>query len=265
MELCERGSLAGLLSARGGRLPPDEVVPAIVDIAGGLASLHARGFVHRDVKPHNILLTAGGAKLGDFGIARTGDSTSAFTAPGTAVGTLAYLAPELLAGGEATPAADVFALGVVVYQALTGRLPRPAGTVLEFVNAQGSPIPPPSEVRPELGTFFDAPVAAALASDPADAAGADGVRERAHGRDGRLAARGRAPRVRRDRDDGHDPVGPRRTAPDPAGPGRIRRAQRPRRPGTRTATIRVRTTRRPPAPTWVSPAVELDRAGSSPA
>ena len=86
MELCERGSLAGLLSARGGRLPPDEVVPAIVDIAGGLASLHARGFVHRDVKPHNILLTAGGAKLGDFGIARTGDATSAFTAPGTAVG-----------------------------------------------------------------------------------------------------------------------------------------------------------------------------------
>ncbi|MBM4409525.1 MAG: serine/threonine protein kinase, partial [Chloroflexi bacterium] len=167
MELCERGSLADLLAARGGRLSPDEIVPAIVDVAGGLASLHGRGFVHRDVKPHNILLTGGGAKLGDFGIARGDDTQGGLTGTGTAMGTLAFLAPEVLAGGPATPAADVFALGVVVYQALTSRLPRPAGTVMEFVQAQAEPVEAASAVVFGLGPFFDAPIAAALAGDPA--------------------------------------------------------------------------------------------------
>ena len=69
MELCEGGSLAGRLAAAGGRLSPDELVPIVVDIADGLTALHATGLAHRDIKPHNVLLSTGGAKLGDLGIA----------------------------------------------------------------------------------------------------------------------------------------------------------------------------------------------------
>ena len=167
MELCERGSLADLIAASGGHLLPDTLTPLIVDVAAGLASLHARGFVHRDVKPHNILLTPGGAKLGDLGIARGDDSPSGFTSPGNAIGTLAYLAPEVLAGGPGSRASDMFALGAVVYEGLTGRLPRPAGSVMEFVQAQAQPVATVSEVRPEIGTSFDDLVRAALDPDPA--------------------------------------------------------------------------------------------------
>src|SRR5262249_2987392 len=128
MELCDHGSVAGARDDVGGRLPPDRLVPIVVDVAGGLASLQARGIVHRDVKPHNILLCGTGAKLADFGLARAPDTTR-LTAAGTGAGTLAYLAPELLGGAEPGPPADVYGLGVVAFQGLTGRLPRPSGAM----------------------------------------------------------------------------------------------------------------------------------------
>src|SRR5262245_45912733 len=123
MELCEGGSLADMLADRG-TVPPDDLIPIVSAVAGGLAELHSRGIVHRDVKPHNNLLASDGARLGDLGVARNDAiDADAVTATGATVGTLAYLAPEILEGGPATPASDVYALAAATYQALTGRLP----------------------------------------------------------------------------------------------------------------------------------------------
>jgi len=172
MELCEGGSLADRLAPRG-RLEPGELVAAVAAVAGGLADLHRRGFVHRDVKPHNILFDQERARLADFGLARPEQASdlTALTATGATVGTLAYLAPELLEGAAATPASDVYALGVVAFQGLTGRLPRPAGSMTELVRSRTEPAPTVSSIAPELGTAFDGPVAAALAIDPEDRIG----------------------------------------------------------------------------------------------
>ena len=171
MELVEGESLAERL-ARDGPLAPDEAVPIVSAVAEGLELLHRGGFLHRDVKPHNILLPRTGAadgaraKLTDFGVAR-GETGSDLTDPGSTVGTLAYLAPELLRGERATPAADVYALGAVAYEALVGRLPFPADTVVGLVTAQAEPPPPPSVEAPPLGTAFDEPLRAALGPAPA--------------------------------------------------------------------------------------------------
>lgn len=167
MELCSGGSLAERLAQRG-RLPPGEVAAVVAAVADGLADLHRRGFVHRDVKPHNILFAGERPKLADFGLARPADRSdlTALTAVGTTVGTLAYLAPELLGSAPASAASDVYALGVVAFQGLTGRLPRATGSVTELVESHGRPAPLVSSVAPELGTRYDGPVAAALAADP---------------------------------------------------------------------------------------------------
>jgi len=165
MDLCDGGSLADRLAAsETGALPPDELVPALVDVAAGLDALHARGIVHRDLKPSNVLLSDGRARIADLGIAAAGPSE--LTAIGTTVGTLAYLAPEQLAGEPGSPASDVHALGVIAFLGLTGRLPRPAGSVTEVVAASVRLVDPVSALAPVLGTAFDPAVARALAGDP---------------------------------------------------------------------------------------------------
>ena len=168
MELAEGGSFAERL-ARPGRMRAEEVVATVGAVGEGLAELHRRGIVHRDIKPHNIVFAGGRPKLADFGLARSEGAIDAtgLTATGATMGTLAYLAPELLGGAPATPASDVYALGVVTFQALTGRLPRPAGSMTEVVENRFRQAPPVSQVAPELGAAFDAPLAAALAIDPA--------------------------------------------------------------------------------------------------
>lgn len=167
MELCAGGSLADRLRD-GRRLPPDELVPVLVSVAEGLADLHTRGIVHRDVKPSNILFASHRAKLADFGIARSdGSDLSELTTPGTAVGTLAYLAPEVLAGESATAAADVHALGVAAFAGLTGTFPRPARSLADLIASARMPVPRVSATAPDLGTAFDEPIAAALHADPA--------------------------------------------------------------------------------------------------
>jgi serine/threonine-protein kinase len=170
MELCPGGSLADRL-AGGRRMTPDELVPILVPIADGLADLHRRGVVHRDIKPQNILFAADRAKLADFGLALADGglgAASELTQTGMAVGTLPYLAPEILSGERATSAADVYGLGAVAFTALTGRPPRPASSIAAFVAASGIPSPPVSSVAPELGPAFDEAVAAALAVRPTD-------------------------------------------------------------------------------------------------
>jgi serine/threonine-protein kinase len=168
MELCPGGSLADRL-VDGQRLTPDELIPTLVSVADGLADLHARGVVHRDVKPSNILFASDRAKLADFGLARADDGElDDLTTPGTAVGTMAYLAPEVLAGDTATAAADIYALGVAAFAGLTGTLPRPAKSLTEFVATAREPARSVSAVVSELGRSFDEPIAAALSTDPAD-------------------------------------------------------------------------------------------------
>ena len=127
MELCQGGSLADRM-AGDRRLAPDDLIPIIISVTDGLAGLHARGVVHRDVKPSNIMLTTDRAKLADFGLARSDDPAEAsdLTAPGTAVGTMAYLPPDVLAGGPAGPPSDIYALGVAAFAGLTGSMPRQA-------------------------------------------------------------------------------------------------------------------------------------------
>jgi hypothetical protein len=165
MELCDGGSLADRLAAsETGALPPDELVPVLVDVATGLDALHARGIVHRDLKPSNILLSEGRARIADLGIAATGPSE--LTAVGTTIGTLAYLAPEQLAGEPGSAASDVHALGVIAFLALTGRPPRSAGSVADVVAASVQPVDPASAMEPGLGSAFDEPIARALARNP---------------------------------------------------------------------------------------------------
>jgi serine/threonine-protein kinase len=167
MELCPDGSLAERL-ADVGRLPPHEVVALARQIAAGLSALHERGIVHRDVKPHNILLTPSGPKLADFGIAKltTAGMADSLTVAGTAVGTLAYAAPETFAGEAQTTATDTYGLAAVVYEALTGRRPRPDDSLAAAVEARLVQPEPPSALVPGLGTAFDAPIARAMSIDP---------------------------------------------------------------------------------------------------
>jgi hypothetical protein len=167
MELCRGGSLASRLGPDR-RMDPDDLIPIVVTIADGLADLHRRGVVHRDVKPHNILFGDDRAKLADFGLAQTNgrEGVTELTTPGTTVGTLAYLAPEVLAGERATTAADIYALGVVTFVALTGDPPRRASSMAELVRSSTSAAPAISTIAPELGAAFDDVVGAALAVHP---------------------------------------------------------------------------------------------------
>jgi serine/threonine-protein kinase len=160
-------SLAQRLRA-GGALPVDDALKAAADVAAGLTALHDHDLVHRDVKPSNVLLEDGRALLTDFGLAK-GAALTVLTGPGQVVGTPQYLAPELVEGtAEASPASDVYALGCVVFECLTGRLPF-SGSVLEVALAHLDNEPPdPRELRPELSGELSRVVLRALAKGPAE-------------------------------------------------------------------------------------------------
>ena len=158
------GSLSDRLLA--GPLPAAAVAAIGADVARALAAVHAVGLVHRDVKPSNILFDASGAaRLADFGIARAGGVTGVddVTATGDLVGTLRFLAPEVLAGSPATPAADVWALGAVLYESMTGRPPFDASSPAALVASQHSI---PARSAPRGDALSDA-IEAMLAPDPA--------------------------------------------------------------------------------------------------
>jgi eukaryotic-like serine/threonine-protein kinase len=140
MELVDGPSLATVLAS--GPLPPARVMDVIAHAAAGLAAAHAAGLVHRDIKPANLLLGPGGqVKITDFGIAYVAGAAPV-TLTGTVVGTPAYLAPERMSGAPATPAADVYSLGMVGYESLAGALPF-TGSAMEVAMAhQQRPLPP---------------------------------------------------------------------------------------------------------------------------
>jgi hypothetical protein len=133
MELNDGESVAARLQ-RQGPLPAREAVLIAAEVASALATAHARGVVHRDVTPANVMLTGAGAKVVDFGISALVGQRDA--APdGSLLGTPAYLAPERLGGGPVTAATDVYALGLLLYRCLTARFPWPAENTTEALRA----------------------------------------------------------------------------------------------------------------------------------
>ncbi|HEX6499461.1 MAG TPA: protein kinase [Micromonosporaceae bacterium] len=139
MELLSGPTLAERLAA--GPMQPNVAVRVCAQVASALAAAHAQGLVHCDVKPGNIVLTPDGAKVVDFGIAAVAGQRH--DSGGTVLGTPAYLAPERLGGGSVLPASDVYALGLVLYRALTGDLPWPAHSTTEILHAHAHLAPAP--------------------------------------------------------------------------------------------------------------------------
>ncbi|KMS74756.1 serine/threonine protein kinase [Streptomyces viridochromogenes] len=169
MELVRGDSLATTL-VRSGALPAERVARIAAQAAAGLAAAHRQGIVHRDIKPGNLLLDADGTlKIGDFGIARfLDDPGAALTATGQIVGTSLYLAPERALGQPAGPASDVYALGCVLYQLLTGRPPFQADTAVAILHQHLDAVPvPPRELGvPGLPPAFESYLLGLLAKEP---------------------------------------------------------------------------------------------------
>jgi eukaryotic-like serine/threonine-protein kinase len=150
---------------RDGALPPAEAARIAARVAEALAAVHAAGVVHRDVKPSNILLGDNGeVRLLDFGIAeQTGTAATNDTGRQTTVGTLPYVGPQQLAGLPAAPSDDVWALGAVLYEMLSGRPPYEAHTAPDLANAQAAAPPDLTDVPLPLARA----ALSALATDPA--------------------------------------------------------------------------------------------------
>src|SRR5439155_10480444 len=142
---------------------------ACAQVCEGLAHAHAAGILHRDVKPSNVLLTEGdrvSARVLDFGLAQMAEAET-LTEAGDVPGTLAYISPERLVGGEATPAADVWAVGVMLWEALAGRHPFWRGSMLETARSIEAGARPLGELRPDLPKRLLRLVDSTLSTKPA--------------------------------------------------------------------------------------------------
>jgi eukaryotic-like serine/threonine-protein kinase len=167
MEYLDGRSLKELILSRG-PAPLNVTIEYVRQILSALRFAHRHGIVHRDIKPHNVLVDAEGrVKVTDFGIARAG--TSQMTEAGSIVGTAQYLSPEQARGTAVDQRSDLYSLGIVLYELLTGTLPFNGDTPVEIAMKHLSQIPPPpSELRPELPHDLDLVVTRALAKDPED-------------------------------------------------------------------------------------------------
>ena len=148
------------------RLPVTRVVDLGMQACAGLQHAHEAGLVHRDVKPANLLVRVDGElKIADFGIARAAASTR-HTQAGTLLGTAAYLAPEQIAGEDATPASDIYSLGAVLYELLTGRTPYSFGSLGDLAAKQSDGVIEPAGDLADVPREVEAAVMHALAREP---------------------------------------------------------------------------------------------------
>ncbi|HEV2760576.1 MAG TPA: serine/threonine-protein kinase [Acidimicrobiales bacterium] len=166
MELLPGRTLADEVAR--GPLEPERARRIGLEVLGALGASHGAGILHRDIKPGNVLLAADDtAKLGDFGIAKSAEGLN-LTSTGMIVGTAAYLAPERVAGQPATPESDLYAVGVVLYEALSGRKPFQADTPIGLMRAvEAHQAVPLAEACPGLDSSLAATVERAMAKDPA--------------------------------------------------------------------------------------------------
>jgi hypothetical protein len=171
MRYVEGTDLRALLRERG-RLHPDEAADVVAQIGGALDAAHARGLVHRDVKPGNVLLARSGeggfhAYLTDFGITKDAAAQSAaLTNTGDLVGTVDYVSPEQLSGAPIDARSDIYSLGCVLFEALTGHPPYGGANVQKLYAHVHEPPPTLQAEAPVLAPLFDPVVSRAMAKDP---------------------------------------------------------------------------------------------------
>src|SRR5215217_6364186 len=178
MEYVPGGDLKGLIDKRG-KLSEAELARLGDEVCAGLTHAHERGVIHRDIKPHNILLDENGhARVSDFGIARALDATQA-TRTGAYLGTALYSSPEQLRGKKATPKSDVYSFGVTLYQAAAGEPPFTGRTPIEVASQHVSKTPVPCRERgADVSGNVEALILGCLAKNPDDRPTAEEVRSR---------------------------------------------------------------------------------------
>jgi class 3 adenylate cyclase/tRNA A-37 threonylcarbamoyl transferase component Bud32 len=166
MEYLPGGTLKGIIE-REGPLEPERAARYTMQIARALDYAHQHGIIHRDIKPQNILITEGGeAKVADFGIARASSGAS-ITQEGSVMGTAQYISPEQVRGEEATARSDLYSLGIVLYEMLTGEVPYKADTpaAIMMCHLRGD-CSPPREVRPDIPEELNGITLRLLSKDP---------------------------------------------------------------------------------------------------
>jgi eukaryotic-like serine/threonine-protein kinase len=166
MEVIEGRSLKELLLTRG-PLPITDAIHYARQMLEALRFAHRHGIIHRDIKPHNTLIGEQGLKVTDFGIARYGPSQ--MTEAGSIMGTAQYLSPEQARGAPVTASSDLYSVGIVLYEMLTGRVPFTGDSAIEIAMKHLNDWPkPPSKLRPEIPEDIDHIVLRALAKAPED-------------------------------------------------------------------------------------------------
>src|ERR1035438_9416183 len=180
MEYLEGESLDARL--RKGPIPIEEALQIAIQIASALDAAHRRGMVHRDLKPGNVMLTKGGAKLLDFGLAKMNEPAGLsdtdvtqlvvqrpITVQGTILGTLQYMSPEQLEGKEADARSDIFSFGAMLYEMITGRKGFAGSSQASLIAAVMTTAPPPvSTLQPMASPALDRLVRTSLAKSPDD-------------------------------------------------------------------------------------------------
>ncbi len=171
MELVAGGSLDALIEQQG-TLPPDETLRLGIALGNALAHAHAQGIVHRDFKPHNVLLTPDGTpKITDFGLAKIAGEGPKLTQVGAVMGSPAYMSPEQASGRVADHRADAYAFGVTLYQMAVGRCPFEGDTASVLAAHITQPPPNPATLGAQVPDALRSLLTRLLAKDPAERPG----------------------------------------------------------------------------------------------